>query len=108
MLFKELEGKEIIDVNGERIGFVKDIVFTTTGRVTHIIGMPKGVINKMKMGQLNIQFEDVASIEDVMMLNKSEDALLGRTRAPEPEPTEAKAEKAPIRPKRLLLKKKKK
>ena len=101
MLFKEIEGMEIIDKNGERVGFVHDIVFTTTGRITHLIGMPKGIISKMRMGQLNLQFEDVAAIEDVVMMNKTEAQLLGKVEA-EPTPKPKKKEK----PRRVLLKKK--
>jgi len=98
MLFKEIDGMEIIDRNGERIGFVQDLVFTTTGRITHIIAMPKGIISRIAMGQLNIQFEDVAAIEDVIMLNKSEAQLFGKKPEKPPEP---KAEK----PAKVLLKK---
>ena len=99
MLFKEIDGMEIIDKNGERVGFVKDLVFTTTGRVTHIIAMPKGVLSRISMGQLNIQFEDVAAMEDVIMLNKSEAQLLGR------KPEKPPAPKKGI-PAKVLLKKK--
>ncbi|MFC2174681.1 PRC-barrel domain-containing protein [archaeon] len=107
MLFKELEGKEIIDSHGERVGFVYDLVFTTKGRITHIIAMPKGMLTKMKLGQLNIQFEDVEAIEDVIMLNKSEDQLLGKEVAPSPAIGETKLVEPPARPRRLLLKRKK-
>ena len=101
MLFKELDGMEIIDKNGEKVGFVQDIVFTTTGKITHLIGMPKGILTKMKMGQLNIQFEDIAAIEDVIMLNKSEAQLMGKpVEEKKPEP---KKEERPIR---TLLQKK--
>ena len=100
MLFKEIDGMEIIDKNGERVGFVKDLVFTTTGRITHIIAMPKGVLGRIARGQLNIQFEDVAAIEDVIMLNKSEAQLFGTK--PKPVPPAPK-EKAPAK---VLLKKK--
>lgn len=100
MLFKELDGMEIIDKNGERIGFVQDIVFTTTGRITHLIAMPKGIISKMTMGQLNIQFEDIAAIEDVIMLNKTETQLIGKEEVKTPKPK--KVEK----PQKVLLKKK--
>ncbi|MCK4328076.1 MAG: PRC-barrel domain-containing protein [Candidatus Diapherotrites archaeon] len=108
MLFKELEGKEIIDRHGERVGFLHDVVFTTKGRITHLIAMPKGVLTKMKMGQLNIQFEDVGAIEDVIMLNKSEDEILGRTSATAPAAKEPEREEAqaPAKPRRVLLKRK--
>ena len=102
MLFKELDGMEIIDKNGERVGFVQDIVFTTTGRITHVIAMPKGILSKMKLGQLNIQFEDIAAIEDVLMLNKSEAQLAGKKEIKAEEPKPEKEEK----PLRTLLKKK--
>ena len=104
MLFKELDGMEIIDKNGERVGFVQDIVFTTTGRVTHLIGMPKGILSKMRMGQLNIQFEDIEAIDDVIMLNKTEAQLTGKDIVKERKP-EPKKETKPIR---TLLKKKSK
>ncbi len=100
MLFKEIDGMEIIDKNGERVGFVQDIVFTTTGRITHIIAMPKGMISRIARGQLNIQFEDVAAMEDVIMLNKSEAQLFGK--APEPAPPAPAAGK----PAKVLLKRK--
>ncbi len=105
MLFKELDGKEIIDKHGERLGFVQDIVFTTKGRITHLIGMPKGIVSKMTMGQLNVQFEDIEAIEDVIMLNKSEAQLLGKEETPE-----VKQEKSQLKKKlgRVLLKKKSK
>ena len=100
MLFKEIDGMEIIDKNGERVGFVQDIVFTTTGRITHVIAMPKGIISRLSMGQLNIQFEDIAAIEDVIMLNKSEAQLLGKK--PKEKPPAPKEKK----PAKVLLKKK--
>lgn len=108
MLFKELEGKEIIDCHGEKLGYLHDVVFTTKGRVTHLIAMPRGVLTKMKMGQLNIQFEDVEAIEDVIMLNKSEDEILGRKSAPAPAAEQAEAPSAPVKKRRVLLKKKSK
>ena len=68
MLFKEIEGMEIIDKNGERVGFVHDIVFTTTGRITHLIAMPKGIISKVTMGQLNLQFEMLTLLRKLQTL----------------------------------------
>lgn len=100
MLFKELEGKEIIDKNGERLGFVRDIVFTTTGKITHLIAMPKGIITKMTIGQLNIQFEDVEAIDDIVMLNKTKAQLHGKEEVKQQPKIETK------QPKRVLLKKK--
>ena len=101
MLFKEIEGREIIDKNGERVGFVKDLVFTSRGQVTHIIATPKGIIHKLAKGQLNIQMEDVEAIEDVIMLNKTENQVLGVKEkvAVVPKPP-------PLKPKKILLKKK--
>ena len=113
MLFRELVGREIIDRNGERLGFVRDLVFTSTGRVTHIIAMPRGIVSKLTIGQINVQFEDIAAIEDVIMLNKTENQILGRdVMRPKHEAEPAHHEIArPVitntRPKRILLKKKK-
>jgi sporulation protein YlmC with PRC-barrel domain len=104
MLFKEVEGKEIVDKNGQRVGFVEDIVFTTTGKVTHIIGTPKGIFGKMTIGQLNIQFEDVAAIDKVLMLNKSHEQLLGGEERKREMPAPPKP---PEHAGRVLLKKKK-
>lgn len=69
MFFKELQGKEVIDSSGEKVGFIDDIVFNETGQVTHLIALPSGIINKMKGGTITIQFDDVSSIEDVVFLN---------------------------------------
>lgn len=103
MLFKDIEGKEILDKNGQRIGYVQDFVFTTAGRITHIIGAPKGFLLKVTVGQLNIQFEDIAAIDKLVVLNKSKEQLLGKEEPRREPPKEEKKEERP----RILLKKKK-
>lgn len=77
MLAKEVIGKEIIDREGNKIGVVEDIVFTAKGRVTHIIALPIGILRAIKPN-INIQFEDVESIEDVVFLKKTKEELKER------------------------------
>ena len=78
MLFrKELQGKEIIDRDGNTIGLVEDIDLTDKGRVTRIVAIPKGIVSKITRNKLHIGIDDIETVSHLVMLNKSEEELRG-------------------------------
>ncbi|MCD4739735.1 PRC-barrel domain-containing protein [archaeon] len=74
---KELRGKEVIDREGNTIGLVEDLDISESGRVTRIIALPKGIVNKITRKRLNIGIEDVETVSHLIMLNKTEEELKG-------------------------------
>ncbi len=75
MLFSELEGKEIIDKNGDRIGLLSDVEFDEKGKVKFIIASPPGVLGKVVNLRLKIPIKLVDSFKDVIFVNTTIDEL---------------------------------
>ncbi len=75
MLFSKLEGMEVIDKNGERVGLVKDIDFDTKGKIKFIITTPAGILGKVVNLEIKIPFKLVTSIGDVIYVDATLDEL---------------------------------
>lgn len=84
MLFrKELQGKEIIDREGKTVGLIEDVDLTEKGRVTKIVALPKGIVNRITKRKLHIGIEDIEMVSHLVMLNKTEEELRGIYRCKE-------------------------
>jgi sporulation protein YlmC with PRC-barrel domain len=78
MRFREqLYGKEIIDKEGNTIGVVEDLELSKTGKVTHIIALPKGIVSKLTRKKMDIKFDDIQALSHVVVLGKSEEEVKG-------------------------------
>ncbi|GEM_PF-4550997 len=75
MLFSEMEGVEIIDKNGDRIGLLSDIDFDEKGKVKFLIASPPGVLGKVINLRVKIPFKLVESMKDVIFVNTTLEEL---------------------------------
>jgi len=80
---EELYGKEIIDKDGNTIGVVEDVELSKQGRVTHVIALPRGIVSRLTRQKLDIKFEDIQALSQVVILNKNEEELRGEFRCGE-------------------------
>lgn len=75
MFTEEVKGKEVIDKDGNAIGLVKDLMITRTGRVTHLVLTPAGLIEKVKGKEYLVEFQYVGAIEDVVILTETKEKI---------------------------------
>ena len=78
MLFKrDLEGKEIIDKDGNTIGLIEDLDITEKGHVQRVVAIPTGIVNRITRKKMEIHIDDIETISKLVLLKKTEEELKG-------------------------------
>lgn len=78
MLFKkELEGKEIIDKDGNTIGLVEDVDISEKGRIKKVVALPTGIVSRITRKRMDIHIDDIETVSKFVLLNKTEDEVKG-------------------------------
>ncbi len=75
MLFSDIEGMEVIDKNGERVGIVKDLDFDNKGKIRFIVVIPAGILGKVVNLRIKVPYKLVTSIGDVIYVDTTVEEL---------------------------------